>query len=43
MSEEELLKAMDECITTISKDDCEGWYKNMKKIHTFIDRCRSNR
>ena len=41
MCEEELLKAMDEGITTISKDDCKGWYKNMKKYIRF--RWRINR
>jgi len=31
MSEEELLKAMVDGMQTINKDDCEGWYKNMKR------------
>ena len=32
-SEDELIKAMGDGFKTITKDDCEGWYKNMK---TFL-------
>jgi len=31
MSEEELLRAMADGMKTINKDDCEGWYTNMKR------------
>ena len=30
-SEDELLKAMDHGMKTINRDDCEGWYRNMKR------------
>jgi len=30
-TEDELLKAMDYGMETITRDDCEGWYRNMKR------------
>jgi len=30
-SEDELLKAMNHVMETINIDDCEGWYRNMKR------------
>jgi len=31
LTEEDLLTSMEQGIQTICKDDCEGWYRNMKK------------
>jgi len=38
LSEDDLLKPMDHGMETINRDDCEGWYRNMKRyIRVSLD------